>query len=268
MSSDSLPLNLNDVQREFPGWQIDPHEQLSSTNRHAVERAGQFRTPTLVITEKQTAGRGRGRNFWISGEGALTFSLLIEPVQYSIPANEIQLLSLMTAAVVRQAIINVTEIQASSLQLKWPNDLYLQGRKVCGILLEQPAEKRFLLVVGIGLNVNNSKAGMIAELQHTAISLSDILGAELDSIQLLIEIMRCFESALQSVENRTQLFPQMWQRCHLLDDTLVTLDRGESGKPEDLIIGRCEGIDEDGALLLRDQYTTHRIYSGVIRDWS
>lgn len=268
MTTHSQSLDLNDVQREFPGWQIDPHEQLNSTNRHAAERAAQYRTPALIITEKQTAGRGRGKNSWISGQGALTFSLLIEPASYEIPAHEIQLLSLIAAAAVRQAILNVTEIRASDMQLKWPNDLYLQGRKVCGILLEQPAQKRTRLVVGIGLNVNNSKADMLADLQHSAISLSDSLGAQLDSIQLLIEIMRSFEAALQSAEKRSQLFPEMWQSCHLLDHTLVTLDRGESERAEDLVIGRCEGIDEDGALLLRDQYTTHRIYSGVIREWS
>ncbi len=194
--------------------------------------------------------------------------MLIEPAHYAIPDTEKPLLSLIAAAAVRQAILNATEIRASDLQLKWPNDLYLQTRKVCGILLEQPAEKRHLLVVGIGLNVNNSKTEMIGELQHSAISLSDALGAELDSIQLLIEIIRCFEAALMSSENRTLLFPRMWQRCHLLDHTLVSLDRGESGNPQNFIIGRCEGIDEDGALLIRDQFTTHRIYSGVIRDWS
>ncbi|MCG6157972.1 biotin--[acetyl-CoA-carboxylase] ligase [Rubinisphaera margarita] len=261
------PLDAGRLQQACPDWTIDLHAELDSTNRHAREEASRYQTPAVIIAESQTAGRGRGRNLWRSHTGSLTFSILIEPQQYGITATETPLLSLVTAAVVRETVSSLQLTSASDYQLKWPNDLYLRNRKLSGILLEQTGSQPPRLVIGIGLNVNNSTRGMPPELRESAISLTDLAGCPLDRTAILSQLLLTMQRALEQEDFRQQMFPGMWQRDHLLDDQLVTIETG-SGSEEEFLMGRCEGIDETGALILRDHLTTHRIVSGVVKQWT
>src|SRR5690349_2367368 len=111
---------------------IEQHEEIGSTNDRAMELAVErdLPVPALVIAERQIAGRGRGGNVWRSGAGALTFSLVIERPA-GLPRERMALLSLAAGLAAREAVVGAAP--GHDVKVKWPNDVYLDGRKVCGI---------------------------------------------------------------------------------------------------------------------------------------
>lgn len=164
-------------------------EEVDSTNDYAkklVENGEE--EGVLVLARKQTQGRGReGRN-WISPEGGLYMSLVLKP---PLPVKELSPMTLLTAVAVLEAIEELTLLRC---QVKWPNDLLLEGKKVCGILTESKVmgEAVEYVVVGIGINVNCSIEGLNADLPYPATSLKEILGYEIENSVLLKEIMQNF----------------------------------------------------------------------------
>ncbi len=250
------------IEAAFPEWTLEIHEELPSTNQYLMQQAAKLQTPAVVVAEQQTQGRGRGGNSWWSDRDSLTFSVMFSPEKYGIPRSQQRLLSLIAAALVRESIITSGDIDGSRVWLKWPNDIYLDGKKVCGILLEQPGTPNDVIVIGIGLNVNNSFGDAPDEICEKAISIQDASTENLLLTTVLFSIMANFEDIFEDEQRREDFFPYAWEEFHLLDQKMVTID--QSGKQ---ITGRCEGIDESGALLLRDMYGLQQIHSAVIIDW-
>jgi len=149
--------------------------EMSSTSDRALQLAQDISLPTpmLVLTDRQTAGRGRGVNRWWSALGALTFTLIVD-LPDSILARQRPQASLRSGLAVRQALAEF----APHLRwmLKWPNDLYLEGQKICGMLIESSASRPSRLLIGIGVNVNNSFANAPEALREIATSLVDCTG--------------------------------------------------------------------------------------------
>ena len=152
---------------KWAGCQIRHYDSIDSTNNEA-KRLGRMGTPhgTLVIAEEQVAGKGRlGRN-WDSPKGeAIYMTLLLRP---EIHPENASMLTLLAALAVTDAINAVTGI---SVAIKWPNDIVIHGKKLCGILTEMSADMNGIryVVVGIGINCNmNSFPGV---LEQTATSL-------------------------------------------------------------------------------------------------
>ena len=160
------PADLDRIQDESPVRVVQYYRQLPSTSDRALQlaRVDECETPLVVLAELQTAGRGRGSNRWWAGPGALTFSLVVDLENGQRAVGDTRI-SLATALAVRDALS--TFDRTACFQLKWPNDIYLQSRKIAGILLERPALYLNRLVVGIGVNVNNSLQGAPAALQAT-----------------------------------------------------------------------------------------------------
>ncbi len=258
----SPQLNLKSLEAALPSWRIIYLEQVDSTNRYASAHARDLSLPAVVVAEEQSAGRGRGSNRWWSAPGGLTFSLVIRASQYQIARREQGLLSLLTAAVLRQSLCDARIARPDQLQLKWPNDLYLNQRKVCGILLEQAVSDTDCLVIGIGLNVNNSWNTAPEDLRDRGIALCDVAGAACSRERILIEFARLFSQLLEEPDMGRQCLVTAWRAAHLLDGKIVSLE--QSGE---LLVGRCEGIDEDGALLLRQVQGLCRIHSATILGW-
>ncbi len=255
-------IDENLLSETLPNWTMEVHRELPSTNQYLMRRAAEMKSPALVVAETQTQGRGRGGNRWWSQDGSLTFSLLVSLAQYGFPRSEQRLLSLITAALVRETILSNVDIDGSRVQLKWPNDIYLDGKKVCGILLEQPGVPGDLTVIGIGLNVNNSFAEAPAEIREKAISIQQAATEIIEPTTALLSILMNFEKLFADIQQKEKYFPSVWNDYHLLDQKMVTIDL--SGRQS---TGRCEGIDESGALLLRDMYGLHQIHSAVVLDW-
>jgi BirA family biotin operon repressor/biotin-[acetyl-CoA-carboxylase] ligase len=207
---------------------------------------------TVVIASRQKKGKGRmGRN-WISPFGGIYLSCLLRP--NSILLEDISQIALVMALACIRAIEKETGITVS---VKWPNDIFLEGKKLGGILCEMNAEadKVNFIAVGIGLNVG------IKNLPKEAISLSSYAKKKFSKVFLAKEILRQIESCYLELEkgNSKKLLEQWQRHCFLWGSRLRVKVLGQ------VIEGEAAGIDEKGYLLLRrDTGLVDKISSGDV----
>ncbi len=225
-------------------------KETDSTNRQlrilAEEGAPEG---TVVAAKYQTAGRGRlGRSFFSPAGCGLYFSLLLRPKERAQDALRIT----VTAAVaVAQAVKNRLGIE---LQIKWVNDLYYKGRKVCGILAEGKADsagEMEYVVLGIGLNLFAPPEGFGA-LSEIASALLDREPIETLRREILDEILTCFEALYRTPGN---LMEEYRSRSFLTGKT-VTVVRGE-----ERIRATVLDVNERGSLVVRDEEGRQRTFS-------
>ena len=150
----------------------------------------------------------------------------------------------------------------NNFALKWPNDVYLAGRKLAGILIEVSAQSPNHAVIGIGLNVNNSFAQAPGQLRETGISLLDQSGQSHCRVQVLRSVLIQLENLNQSFADGGQPLCA-WPEFCLLTGKQVTLQAGTTE-----ITGICHGIDDSGALLLDTDLGQQRFLGGIIKAWS
>lgn len=240
---------------------IEFRPTIASTNDLALELISQqdhdFETPTLVLTPQQTAGRGRGPNRWWSSPGGLTFSLILDRTASNLSVDRWQVVSLIASLAVCEVLEE--RLPTHKIGLKWPNDVYLQNRKVSGILLETVARQSGKLVVGIGINVNNSFADAPTELRDTATSLVDVTQKEHDLTEILITLLRSFENRLSLLSVDRLALPKLWNSRCLLRGHRVQVAAGRQQST-----GLCRGIDDQGALLLETASGLKRCVSGTV----
>jgi BirA family transcriptional regulator, biotin operon repressor / biotin---[acetyl-CoA-carboxylase] ligase len=171
--------------RFFHFFKVDSTNRVAMDLGHAGEPEG-----AVVIAEEQTGGRGRAGRSWHSERASgLYVTLLLRPRLSPVQAP---LLTMMAGLAARQAIQNQA---GGSIDLKWPNDLLMNGKKVAGILTEmhaEPSQIRFV-IVGMGINVNQDK--FPADLAAIATSLRIETGRQQSRMQLLVRLLREFESS-------------------------------------------------------------------------
>jgi BirA family biotin operon repressor/biotin-[acetyl-CoA-carboxylase] ligase len=223
----------------FIGQRVIYYSRLTSTNEVAKQEAQSRAVEgTVVITGKQTTGKGRRKRVWLSPKGNIALSIILYPDIAQLPS----LIMLASLAVVR-SIKAVTGLVA---QIKWPNDVLINGKKVCGILIESNmmGDTVDYAVIGIGVNVNLSPSDF-PEISSMATSLSSELGGEVSLSglirRLLVEIERLYLALLAG-----GAIYEEWR------DGLVTLGkeiRVASGKT--ICEGIAESVARDGSLLLR-----------------
>jgi len=234
-------------------------EQTSSTNTVATELARQpGALPALIGADQQLQGRGRKNHQWWAGSGALTFSILLRPKELGIHPQQWPLLSMATGL----AVCRMLEVclPQSQHHVKWPNDVYTNSRKICGILLETIADFPDLLVVGIGVNVNNSLAMAPAELPHTATSMVDVAGHPFQRHVVLINLLNQFAEELRTLsQDEGKVIRGCRERCYLTGRLLTVRD------VKSQLTGMCLGIDDDGALRLMTESGPRRLFTGEIK---
>jgi BirA family biotin operon repressor/biotin-[acetyl-CoA-carboxylase] ligase len=239
---------------------VDWHPSLGSTNDRALElaaRGGEL--PLLVLTERQTAGRGRGANRWQSAPGALTFSLVLDASAGAISPGDRSQAALVAGLAVCEALEGL--VPQAAWRVKWPNDVYADGRKLCGILCEGASGQEGRLVVGIGLNVNNSFAA--ADHPFAAGALVDLDGQVRDLTSVLIAVLARLETRWQEFLRRGFAFTATDYRARcLLSGKWLSVASG----PERLV-GFCQGVDDAGALLLTTERGSRTVVSGSVDDW-
>lgn len=173
----------------FIGKNIEYYDTIESTNIKAKEIAGSSDEGTVVIAEEQTMGRGRlGRN-WTSPKGkGLWFSIVLKP---NINVDKVSKITLIGAAAVHKALKKLGIIP----QIKWPNDIVIGGKKVCGILTEMVLqdENSYFVIMGIGINANLSEEDFPEELKDKATSLKIVKRDEIDRNKLLACVLNNFE---------------------------------------------------------------------------
>jgi len=176
-------------------------ESCPSTNSYLMEWAEKELLPegTVVVTNNQTAGKGQRNNVWESQSGKnLTFSVLLHP-QF-LPLHQFFLLSEIISLGIKDAL----DIYTDGISIKWPNDIYYQNKKICGILIENEVTgQRFSQsIIGIGLNINQAEFLSNAP---NPVSLKQITGKEFDLNVLLKEIIdNCFSWYEKLRQGQTQ----------------------------------------------------------------
>lgn len=251
------PLDVDRVVRETFVVQVEHHPTIGSTNDRAMERAAHGITtlPLLVVADQQTAGRGRGSKRWWTGPGGLAMSLLVEAETIGAQSSRSPLVALATAVAVVDAVTPL--LPGHEVGIHWPNDVLAAGRKLAGILVEVLPNRRH--VIGIGLNTNNTLANAPAELQTTAATLRDLSSREHDQTAILIDLLNCLDREFQQLRsNPTDVAARANAIC-LQRGRTVTLQQGDR-----TIVGRCQGIGSDGALLLETSAGVERFHSGIL----
>ena len=169
------------------GSEVVTFQRLASTSRYLWQQALDGAPHgSVVVAAQQTSGRGRRGRQWHSPAGLnLYFSVLLRP---HLNLDQVPQLSLVTAAALWKTLAD----ECSGLQIKWPNDLYCQGRKMAGILSEMKPGKSAaeFVVVGVGLNVNALIVDFPAELQSQVTSLRCECGRDFDLSELLSRILQ------------------------------------------------------------------------------
>jgi BirA family biotin operon repressor/biotin-[acetyl-CoA-carboxylase] ligase len=254
---------------------IDYHESLGSTSDRALSLAAADETklPLLVLAEQQTAGRGRGTNRWWSNNGALTFSLALEAPAAVLPATSWPQVAPMTGLAVCEALQSLAP--SAHFRVKWPNDVYQSDRKICGILSESVPGWRDRLIVGIGINVNNSLQPSGAPPYHAPLTThhSQLLNAtsliDHDTLpraltDVLIAVLDHFDHRWRSLLNEGFApLASAYRKLCLLTDKTVTIEQPGGTT----LLGLCTGIDDFGALRLRTEHGEQRVLSGSVVRW-
>lgn len=227
---------------------------VDSTNRYARQIEGDG---VLVISEEQTGGRGRLGRHWTSpaGEG-LWFSLVLRPELDPMQAAAV---TQIAASAVWQGIMEVTGIEA---EIKWPNDILIGGRKVCGILTEMNAELGAIerLVVGIGINVNLPT--LPEELRETATSLLLETGRPWSRKAILSAVIRAFETDFRAYV-ADGLLNSVIARCREHSSLIGKPIRILTGSREEY--GEALDLTDTGELLVRrEDGTVAPLISGEI----
>lgn len=246
------------LKTETLGKQVIYEDVVDSTNNSAFGLAlGGEPEGTCVIAETQKTGKGRlGREWFSPVMKNLYMSVILRPL---IPPAQVYPITFLSCLAVDDALTTLTGIRPT---LKWPNDVLIRGRKVCGTLLElstEPDMVRFV-IVGIGLNINMIESEMTEEIRTKATS-------------LLMETQKPFERALvcgillTSLEKYYRLFQKegaekicsVWEeRADIKGKHLEITQLGESHR------GVAEGIDRDGAMLLNIGGTVRKIIAGDV----
>ena len=224
-----------------PPFLIHHFATLGSTNDFLKAQidAPEF---TCAIADQQTAGRGRRDRNWHSSPGdGLYLSVLLLPAS----SNRISLLSLMSAVAVAETLL---ERSIAGVDIKWPNDVLVNGRKVCGILVESIGTGTGAprVIAGIGINLNHQS--FPEELTSTATSLKIETGKQMVVDEIRDHLLgKLYEWYLHWQSGKERLILDRWQSLSSYSHgtwVTVTLD-GEQ------VSGQTEGVNQDGALMLR-----------------
>lgn len=251
----STPFHLPSLRPAVAPFRLHYFPRLRSTNDHAItlRQRGDLYAPAIVLTGHQTAGRGRGGNTWWSGEGSLTVTFAL-PIEEGVAPHH---LPLIAGVAVREA---VSELIGSDdlVQLKWPNDLLADGRKLAGLLCER-AHKVDL--IGLGLNVNVARSQVPASLRERVTSISQLASRRLEMNAALATVAQHLHTALS--HRRERSFAAVLRRYDA-NHALVGRQVKITGVTEPAVMGRCEGLDDIGRLLVRDGARLHRVIAGHV----
>ncbi len=241
MDEHTLRKTLSDI----PLGGLQTFAQVGSSNdvalAWAAEGAPDF---SLVYAEEQTAGRGRGNRRWYTPSGtALAFSLVLRPV-----VGEVQSVSLFSG-LGAVAVCEALEILGLNPKIKWPNDILLNRRKVCGILAEAVwmGEKMENIVLGIGLNVRPEAVPPSEVLNFPATSIDAEMGKRVERTAILRDILKTLVIWRGRMMN--DMVHDAWENRLAFRGELVEIH--SEGVPTK--IGRVEGLELDGGLRLRSQ---------------
>ena len=233
-------------------------DTIDSTNTKAQELAEKgYPSGTLVVADKQESGKGRRGRSWVSPSGTGIFmTLMIKP---DINPNNASMLTLVAALAVAKAITSVTGEEA---MIKWPNDIVVNGKKVCGILTEMNAQFDYInhIVVGVGINVHNES--FPEEISQMASSLMiEAGGKRFHRAQIIAETMLYFEQYYDTFLKTQDLSALVREYDELL------VNRNKSVRvldPKEPFDGKAMGITPKGELIVDTWESRKLVSSGEV----
>ncbi len=218
-------------------------DEIDSTNSYAKELASKgAEHGTVIVADMQSGGRGRlGRSFVSPSGKGLYMTVIIRP-DFGISEA-----SLITSAAACAAAEAVERICGADVKIKWVNDIYINGKKICGILTEASfgLEMKSLdyAVIGIGVNVRSSGDSFDSELKKTASSIEEETGVRVDRNELCAAILNRLEMFLERIETRS--FLNVYRRRELLTGNEITANVGN-----EKIQGKAVEIDDNANLVV------------------
>lgn len=234
------------------------YDTIDSTNTEA-KRLGEEGAPdgTLVVADMQTAGKGRRGRGWISpAHTNVYFTLLLRP---RFAPDKAAMLTLVIAHSMCRAVEEVTGLEAG---IKWPNDIVVSGKKICGILTEMSVELNEIKYVVIGVGINVREQEFPEELREKAIALDTACGTRVDRTRLITAIMKAFEEDYEkflqtvSLEGLQSSYEKRMVNC---GKEVCVLD------PKGEYRGIARGINETGELLVElPDGTIREVYAGEV----
>ena len=228
---------------------------LTSTNDWAKQEveSGSLQAPALLVTDSQSAGRGRGTNTWWSAIGNIAATFVVSQNQH-VPLG---LVPLLAGLAVRRALVRLTRCE--EILLKWPNDLVVGPRKAAGLLCERLQQ---VDLIGVGLNVNAGSTDAPAELRQRIISLRELTGNVWDLTDVISQLSQDLGRvlAVESV-NAARKMLQEYSRHHWPTGKSIELTDTDRAP---WIEGRCGGVDTHGRLVVQNEQGTHALLTGSI----
>ncbi len=211
------------------GKKIVALKEVSSTNDYARSIAEEAPEGTVVLAESQSAGKGRNGRRWVSPKGGLWMSVILKP-------------GFVDPRIVFVGPLSVIDVLADfgiPSGIKWPNDVWVRGQKIAGVLVESKGKE--YVIVGIGLNVNNP---IPEELRDTAVSMFELVGKEIP-LDVLLKSMTFHMDAWYRIfrEDPAILMQKVRERTFILG-MFVEVVGGER------FVGRAVDVLDDGSLLL------------------
>lgn len=234
------------LETSFLGRNFYYFETIDSTNSFLMKSKKSFKNGTLVLSEFQEEGRGRLKRNWQSKKlQNLTFSVILNEKLENYNFNIINLAASLSVA---NSIENLYQLKP---ELKWPNDVLINAKKVSGILLESSStnDKIDKLIIGFGINVNQNTFQGDFNIQPTSIRFE--LKKEIDREKLLSELLNIFESLIFLSKNNAKKILDMWRdKCRMIGEhvSVTTINEKKYGIFED--------IDANGFMILKiaDKY--------------
>jgi len=241
-------MNQNELKKtlsKIPLGDVKYFDSIGSTNNEALAWAtSDAKDLSVVIADEQTAGRGRLDRKWFTPKGtALAFSLILHPT-----AEEKPHLTRMVG-LAALAVVDALQTRGLIAQIKWPNDVLLNGRKVAGILVESvwSGEEVDCLVIGIGMNILKGAVPPNGLLQFPATSLEESLGPDVEREEILHDILAGIIALRPHIGSDS--FIASWEKALAFRGEQVQVEEGNGNQ----ITGRLLGLEYDGSLRLSDE---------------
>ncbi len=242
-SPDTLsPARIKDgLRTNLIGKNIQYFKETESTNIIARQMAGSVEEGTVVIAESQTGGLGRLGRKWISPEGGIWFSVILKPKMQPLYAPRITLLAGVAAA-------KVIRGYGLPAKIKWPNDVLINNKKVCGILTEIGAEMDSInyVILGIGIDANVDTETFPDEVRDLSTSLKKEMGHEIDRVEFVQRLLSLLESLyLKFQKEGFSSILEEWRNMSATIGEWVKITTQTR-----TIYGEAIGVDSEGALIL------------------
>lgn len=253
MLPDEIGYNLN---TKIFAKKIISFSSTTSTNDVAYKLAEQGQDEgALVVAEEQSRGRGRMERKWLSPPGVGIYaSLILRPKITPIEAGKITLMGAVSIAKIIRKLYGITAL------IKWPNDVFIENEKICGILTEMNAEQDLIkfVILGMGVNVNNDAA----QIPPGATSLKIQTGRQINRIEFFQNVLEELEAHYVKIIHREfDFIIDEWRNLSLTLGRRVKIKRESKN-----IEGQAMDIDENGALIIRDDFGfSHHILSGDVQ---